>query len=125
MKTLQCRVTDIEYELIANNAQRAGLNISDYIRHCIFSNPLSVTYNITAGSDILIDKLPHLIAEFGRTGNNLNQIAKHFNLGGLYSKSVREQIGRSLGKLQHLEDELNYLLETCHGDTKTYSIKKR
>ena len=39
-------------------------------------------------------ELKKLISEFGKIGNNLNQIARHFNTGGIHSQEMRKAIGK-------------------------------
>ncbi|MFQ9889602.1 MAG: plasmid mobilization relaxosome protein MobC [Streptococcus sp.] len=38
------------------------------------------------------------MAEFGKIGSNLNQIARYFNTGGLHSQEMRNEIKRALLK---------------------------
>ena len=46
-----------------------------------------------------LPELKKLILEFGKIGNNLNQIARHFNTGGIHSLEMRKAIGQGLSDI--------------------------
>ena len=72
------RFTDVEYEVIAENAKGARLPLAEYTRLQALNKKVTVKYEIVAD----VPELKKLIAEFGKTGSNLNQIARHLNQGG-------------------------------------------
>ena len=49
---------------------------------------ISILYEIVAD----VDELKTLTSEFGRIGNNLNQIAKYFNTGGTRLLAMEDDI---------------------------------
>lgn len=46
------------------------------------------------------------ISEFGKIGNNLNQIARHFNSGGIHSQEMRKAIGQNLSEIFKMKKEV-------------------
>ena len=72
------RLTDTEYEIVAANAKSANLSLAEYARKQIMNKRVIVKYELVAD----LPELKKLIGEFGKIGNNLNQIAKKLNENG-------------------------------------------
>ncbi len=53
-----------------------------------------------------LPELKKLIFEFGKIGNNLNQIARHFNTGGIHSQEMRKAIGQGLSDIFKMKEEV-------------------
>ena len=67
---IMLRLTDIEYEIVAENAKSANLPLAEYIRKQVMKQKVIAKYEIVAD----LPELKKLIAEFGKIGSNLNQI---------------------------------------------------
>ena len=68
---IMLRLTNTEYEIIAENAKATSLPLAEYVRKQITNKKVIVKYEIVAD----LPELKKLIAEFGKIGSNLNQIA--------------------------------------------------
>ncbi len=68
-----------------------------------------------------VPELKKLIAEFGKTGSNLNQIARHFNQGGIHSQQMRQSINRCIAELYEMKYEVMKMAGSFHGGTETHS----
>lgn len=99
---INLQLTDVQYEIISDNAQRAGLSLSEYIRHQLMKGKVIAKYELVAD----LPELKKLIFEFGKIGNNLNQIARHFNTGGIHSLEMRKAIGQSLSDIFKMKEEV-------------------
>ena len=75
------RLSDSEKEKLELNASLAGLKASAYIRH-IISNTKPPIHRF--------DKT--MVIQVAKIGNNLNQIAKHVNIGKAIDSVVLRQI---------------------------------
>ena len=64
-----------------------------------------------------VPELKRLIAEFGKIGSNLNQIAHHFNAGGTHSSYMYEQTMKTLSALYAMK----YEVESMGGEFRGYS----
>lgn len=53
-----------------------------------------------------VPELKKLIAEFGRIGNNLNQIAKYFNQGNPQSQEMLQSLRQCMAQLYEMKYEL-------------------
>ena len=63
---------------------------------------MKIKYEIVAD----LPELKKLIAEFGKIGSNLNQIARHFNSGGIHSQEMRKAINRGLADIYEMKYEV-------------------
>lgn len=99
---IMLRLTDTEYEVISANAKNASLPLAEYARKLITGKQPRITYEIVAD----LPELKKLIAEFGKIGSNLNQIARHFNSGGIHSQEMRTKINQSISDIYEMKYEV-------------------
>jgi hypothetical protein len=111
------RLTDTQYAVLADTAEAAGMNVSDYIRTMLLKGKVIVKYEITAD----VPEIKKLIAEFGKIGSNLNQIARYFNQGGIHSQEMRSEIKRCIGAIYEMKYEVMKMAGDFRGDTETHS----
>lgn len=129
---IMLRLTDMEYEIVSTNAKAANLPLAKYARKQVMKQKVIVKYEIVAD----LPELKKLIAEFGKIGSNLNQIARHFNSGGIHSQKMRQSINQSVAKIYEMKYEVLKMAGDfhstaeghkeipggcCHGNTETYS----
>ena len=81
-KQLSFRVNEEEYQQLQEKVLQSGKNQQEYILSCVLEKQIVNT-----------DGIKELIPELKRIGNNLNQIAKRCNEGGVLPSEakVREQ----------------------------------
>ena len=81
-KQLSFRVNEEEYQKLQERVQESGKNQQEYILSCVLDKKIVNT-----------DGIKEIIPELKRIGNNLNQIAKRCNEGGVLPSEaeVREQ----------------------------------
>ena len=96
------RLTDTEYEIVAANAKTANLSLAEYARKQIMNKRVIVKYELVAD----LPELKKLIGEFGKIGSNLNQIARHFNSGGIHSQEMRKAINQSIARIYEMKYEV-------------------
>ena len=110
------RLSDIELELVNHAASQAKLSRSDYLRNLILDHKMAIHYEVVIDSQTI----KMLLAEYGKIGSNLNQIAKYFNTGGAYSKSVTNEIQQCLYDLYRLKKDLLKMIGDYRGNSETY-----
>lgn len=108
---INLRLTDTQYEIICNAAKEADLSLSEYIRRQIMKGKVIAKYEIVAD----VPELKKLIAAFGKIGSNLNQIARHFNSGGIHSQEMRKSINQGIADIY----EMKYAVLKMAGDFST------
>ena len=128
---LHLRLTDVEYEVAAESAKQAKLTLSEYTRRQLAGRKVTVKYEIVAD----VPELKKLIAEFGKTGSNLNQIARHLNQGGPLSAEMLKSLRQCMAEIYAMKYEVlkmvgSFTTDTQHtdsskghphGDTETHS----
>ena len=108
-KDVHFRLTETEYEILQKTAQDANLSVSEYVRKVL-------NYNLVAD----VPEIKKLLAEFGKIGSNLNQIAKYFNQGGILSQEMRGEINKRLRDLYEMKYKVMEMAGDFHGNTETY-----
>ena len=114
---IMLRLTDTEYEIVAENAKAANLPLAEYVRKQVMKQKVIAKYEIVAD----LPELKKLVAEFGKIGSNLNQIARHFNSGGIHSQAMRKAIEQSISRIYELKYEVLKMAGDFHGNTETHS----
>lgn len=112
------RYTDVQYDMVEKNARQLGMSIAEYVRY------LSVHGKITIKYPIVVDlpELQKFTNELSAIGNNLNQIAKYFHMGGLQSKAMQEEINLGVDAIMEMRKKVLEMAGDFHGNTQT-SIK--
>ena len=105
------RLDETEYMLVCDSAREAGLSLSEYFRR------QAVYGNIEIHNHIVADfpKLEKLTREFTAIGNNLNQLARYFNTGGLRSKAMSDDLRRCLNEIMKMRKEVMEMAGEYHG----------
>ena len=116
-RQINLRFTDTQYDIVCKASKDAGLSISEYIRRQLMKGKVIAKYEIVAD----IPELKKLTAEFGKIGSNLNQIARHFNQGGIHSQEMRQTINRCIAEIYEMKYEVIKMAGNFHGDTETHS----
>ena len=104
------RLTDMEYELVMNRAKESGISRSNYIRKQLLEGAFVIKYEIVAD----------IPAEFGKIGNNLSQIAKYFNMGGIRSKSMQDEIHECISRIFEMREDVRKMAGDYHGSFETH-----
>lgn len=110
------RFTDTQYEIITEAAKQTNLSLSEYIRRQLMKGKVTAKYEIVAD----VPELKKLIAEFGKIGSNLNQIARHAGSGGIHSQEMRKAIDQGIADIY----EMKYAVLKMAGDFSTISTSE-
>ena len=116
-KTLPNRITirlsDELYQKIMTGASAARISPVEYIRQILTKGRVTVRQEIIAE----VPELKKVIAELGKIGSNLNQIARYYNGGGANSSYLYDRIMQALGDLF----DMKYEIEKLGGEFRGYS----
>ena len=120
-KTMSNRITirlsDELYQRIKTDAREDRISPVEYVRQMLTKGRVTIRQEIIAE----IPELKKVIAELGKIGSNLNQIARHFNGGGANSSYFYEQVMQALGDLF----DMKYEIEKLGGEFRGYSQARR
>lgn len=89
---IMLRLTDTEYEIVSTNAKNANLPLAEYARKQVMNKKVIVKYELVAD----LPELKKLIAEFGKIGSNLNQIAATSTAAASIHRKCKKQSIRGL-----------------------------
>lgn len=114
---IMLRLNDTEYDVISEYAKHAKLPLAEYARKQLTNKKVDIKYEIVAD----VPELKKLITEFNRIGNNLNQIARHFNQGGIHSQAMRKAVGQCITEILGMKQEVLKMAGDFYGNTETHS----
>ena len=114
-RKIDFRLDETQYSIIEKNAADAGMSVSDYVRHQAIHGKVAISYPVVAE----VTDLQRLTNQFAAIGNNLNQIARYFNMGGLQSKAIREEINGCVAEIMKLRKTVLEMAGDFHGSTET------
>ena len=109
------------YEKLLAMAKAADLSAAELIRQMVFKGKVNVKQEVVAE----VPMLKKLIADFGKIGSNLNQIAHHYNGGGVRSKEMYERTQRAISELYAMKYEVEKMGGEFRGYSEAYRRKKQ
>ena len=99
------RVDQKTYDQIEAMARAANLSVSEYIRQMLVKGTVTVKYEHIFEAPLVRQAL----AELGHIGSNINQIARHYNGGGVRSVQMYERTMNALSDIYDLKKEIQRL----------------
>ena len=87
-------LSDAENEIIRHNAKHAGLSLSAYVRKLALEGKVETRYILSPQ----INDLAPILAQLGKTGSNINQIARYFNSGGNSTDDIKRELRECMAK---------------------------
>ena len=109
------------YEKLLAMAKAADLSAGELIRQMVFKGKVNVKQEVVAE----VPMLKKLIADFGKIGSNLNQIAHHYNGGGVRSREMYERTQRAISELYAMKYEVEKMGGEFRGYSEAYRRKKQ
>lgn len=110
------RFTDLEYSIIETAARQTNMSLAAYVRTQVLKGQVHTKIEIVTD----VPEIKKLLAEFGKIGSNLNQIAKYFNQGGILSQEMRGEINKRLRDLYEMKYKVMEIAGDFHGNTETH-----
>ena len=96
------RFTETEFSIIKTAAKQANMSLASYVRTQVLKGKVQTKIEIVAD----VPEIKKLLAEFGKIGSNLNQIAKYFNTGGIRSLAIEDEIHQCIADLFQLRKKV-------------------
>lgn len=107
------RLDQATYDQVERMAHTANLSVSEYIRQMLVRGRVIVKVEqVMDPADI-----KRALAELGHIGSNINQIARHYNGGGVRSTEMFNRTKNALCDLYDLKKEIQRLGGERFGDT--------
>ena len=120
--TVKTRLSKEEYATFEEVATLCGVSKAAFIRKAITGATLKPTIVITGVNDELLKKLNDLIAQYGKIGGNLNQIARHLNEYGVPYTDLEIEVRDAAVDLAMLKYEVLEKVAAAIGDVQTHKL---
>ncbi|MBR2845587.1 MAG: plasmid mobilization relaxosome protein MobC [Solobacterium sp.] len=111
------RLTEYEYQVLKKECQLSQLSVSEYIRRLLLNREIPIYPVIIHDEHEILEEL----RKINKVGNNLNQIARHLNQGGVMTNSLALEL-RNIA--HHMHDSLIRLDEAAEKEYQAISKKK-
>lgn len=111
-KDMHLRMNKTEYALLIERARASDMTVSEFIRNALNNQNVIIKYEITAD----VPEIKQLISQFGKIGNNLNQIARYFNQGGIISSEMKKEIRKALRDIYEMKYEVEKMVREFRGE---------
>ena len=124
---IKFRVTETEKLELENTAKLLHLSLSTLIRRALHSAKIERTVVVVGGGEETLTAVSTLLAQCGRVGGNLNQLARHFNSGGADTEQLRAKILDELADLTAFRLHAEKVLGELYGNAQNfvfYSIER-
>ena len=106
------RFTDTQYDVICEDARRAGLPLTTYLRKLITDHGLTVNYKIVRDDKAIHD----LTVALSRIGNNLNQLMRYFHQSGANTTGIENDIRCCIRQIYDMSAKLDSIEGADNGN---------
>ena len=112
---ISLRLTETEYEVYKEFARRGGFTLSELIRRFLTNGKVSYQMPIVAD----MPQLKEITAQLAAIGNNLNQIARYLNSGGLLTDELKNDINARVEDVMKMRKEILTMAGDYRGNSQT------
>lgn len=119
---VKTRLNDAEHEEFLRRMELYGMNQSEFIRQAISGATVRPVITVSPVNDELLSALGKLTAEYGRIGNNLNQIARHLNEWHSPYPSMAKELRENAADLATLKFEVLKKVGDALGNVQAYQL---
>lgn len=119
-KDMHLRMNETEYALLIERARASDMTVSEFVRNALNNQNVIIKYEITAD----VPEIKQLISQFGKIGNNLNQIARYFNQGGIISSEMKKEIRKALRDLYEMKYDVGKMVREFRGEMQIVKVSE-
>lgn len=119
---VKTRLTDEEHELFLNQCRTYGISQSEMLRQSMTRLQIKPVIHVSAVNDELLSAIGKLTAEYGRIGNNLNQIARAINDWHNPYPQLAAEVRATTSDLAALKFEVLEKVGEAVGNVQTYQL---
>ena len=121
-RVVKTRMTEKEYADFAARLAPYGISQSEFIRRAVQGASIRPVVTVSPVNDELLAALGKLTAEYGRIGNNLNQIARA--VGGWHNPypQLAAEVRAAASDLAALKFEVLEKVGEAVGNVQTYQL---
>ena len=119
---VKTRLTEEERQEFWEKCRTYSISQSEYLRQAVLYGKVSTTIKVSAGSEEMLTAVSKLIAQYGKIGSNLNQIARHLNGYSLPYRELAPELRGCAADLTALKFEVLKIIGEAYGSDKTYQF---
>ena len=119
---IKTRMTEEEYKDFVERLAAYDLSQAEFIRAAIRKATIHPVVKATFINDELLAAIGKLIAEYGKIGSNLNQIARYLNEYGHPYDTLEKEVRNAAVDLAMLKFEVLEKVGDAVGDIQTYKL---
>ena len=111
---VKTRLTEDERRAFEDKCAILSMSQSEYIRQAVFYSRISPVIRVTAISS--------LVAQYGKIGSNLNQIARYLNEYGAPYNALSSEVRAAVSDLAALKFEVLKVIGEAYGNDQAYQL---
>ena len=119
---VKTRMTDEEYADFTGRLAAYEISQSEFIRQAIRGATIRPVITVSPVNDELLSAVGKLIAEYGKIGGNLNQIARALNEYGTPYNTLSVEVRAAISDLAALKFEVLEKVGEAVGNVQTYQL---
>ena len=121
-RVVKTRMTEEEYAEFAERLSAYNMSQAEFIRQAITGAAIRPIITVSPVNDELLSTVGKLIAEYGKIGGNLNQIARALNEYGTPYNTLSVEVRAAISDLAALKFEVLRKVGEAVGDIQTYQL---
>ena len=115
-------MTEEEYAEFAERLSACNMSQAEFIRQAITGAAIRPIITVSPVNDELLSAVGKLIAEYGKIGGNLNQIARALNEYGTPYNTLSVEVRAAISDLAALKFEVLRKVGDAVGNIQTYQL---
>lgn len=119
---IKTRLTEAERADFEQRCSTLSMSQSEYIRQAIFYSRITPVIRVSQNSGELLTSVSSLVAQYGKIGSNLNQIARYLNEGNPPYQGLAAELRGTAADLTALKFDVLKVIGEAYGNDKTYQL---
>ena len=119
---VKTRMTEEEYADFTERLKNYDMSQAEFIRQAITRATIRPVVTVSPVNDELLSAIGKLIAEYGKIGGNLNQIARYLNEYGVPYNALSGEVRVAISDLAALKFEVLQKVGEAVGNIQTYQL---
>ena len=119
---IKTRLTEAERADFEQRCSTLSMSQSEYIRQAIFYSRITPVIRVSQNSEELLTSVSSLVAQYGKIGSNLNQIARDLNEGSPPYQGLSRELREAAADLAALKFDVLKVIGEAYGNDKTYQL---
>ena len=121
-RVVKTRMTEEEYAEFAQRLSAYNMSQAEFIRQAIARVTIRPIVTVSLVNDELLSAVGKLIAEYGKIGGNLNQIARALNEYGTPYNTLSVEVRATISDLAALKFEVLRKVGDAVGNIQAYQL---